>query len=109
MLLRIGRPYTLEAYARYGPPSAVDIALPFLSRGRASILLPPFGTFGLDPTQMLALPPLIIPRPAGVGAVSFAVPNVPGLAGISIYAQALLLPHPFQARLTNVTADVIIR
>ena len=110
-LLHTGHTYTLEAYARYGPPSVTDVALPFLSTGTASIPLPPLGTFGLDPTQMAALPPFIIRQPAGVGAVSFTVPNWPSLVGISLYAQALLVPLPFQAqaRLTNVTADLIIQ
>ena len=59
---------------------------------------------------MAALSPFIIPQPAGVGSVSFTVPNVPSFVGTPVYAQALLVPLPFQAqaRLTNVTADVII-
>ena len=108
-LLHIGQTYTLDAYARYGPPGAVDLAMPFLSPATASIPLPPIGTIGIDPTQAIALPPFLIPQPAGVGSVSIAVPNAPGLVGISIYCQALLVPYPYQAKLTNVTADVIIR
>ena len=49
------------------------------------------------------------PQPAGVGSVSFTVPNVPLFVGISVYGQAVLVPQPFPARLTNVTADVIIQ
>ena len=108
-LLHTGHTYTLEAYARYGPPSATDIAVLFFSTGTAQIPLPPFGTVGLDPTQMVAGPGFPIPQPAGVGSVSFAVPNLAGLVGASIYAQALIAPIPFQARLTNVTCDVIIQ
>ena len=108
-LARVGFSYQLDVYTRFGPPSLVDVALPFLSTATASLAVPPFGTFGISPTQMLALPPFLIPQPAGVGSVSFAVPNVPGLVGTSFYAQALLVPYPFQARLTNVTADVIIQ
>ncbi len=87
----------------------MDVALPFISLATAQIPLPPLGTLGLDPTRMLALPTFVIPQPAGVGSVSVAGPNNPGLVGASIYAQALLLPYPFQARLTNVTADVVIQ
>ncbi len=108
-LARIGRTYTLEAYARYGPPSLTDVALPFLSPGTTSIPLPPLGTFRLDPTALLPLPSFVIPQPAGVGSISFTVPNVPALVGVPVYAQALLVPYPFQAWLTNLTADVIIR
>jgi hypothetical protein len=106
---RIGQTYTLDAYARYGPPRLVDVAVPFLSPATASIPLPPLGTVGIDPTRWLALPPFIIPQPAGVGSVDVAVPNVPALAGNPVYGQALLAHHPVQTRLTNVTADVLIQ
>ena len=106
---RIGQTYSLDAYARYGQPSLVDIAVPYLSLATASIPLPPFGTLGIDPTQMLALPPILIPQPAGVGSVSVAVPNDPGLIGLPIYMQALLVPYPLPARLSNVVSDVVVR
>ena len=107
-LVRLGFPYQLDAYARYGSQRVVDVAVPFVSTGTASIPLAPWGTFGLDPTQMVARSPFVIPQPAGVGSVSFAVPNVPGLVGVTVYAQALLVQYP-AARLTNLTADVIGR
>jgi hypothetical protein len=56
----------------------------------------------------VALPPFAIPQPAGVGSVSVTVPNVAGLAGVSLYAQALLVDAQ-GARLSNVTGDVILR
>ena len=98
-------------YARYGLPRVIDVAVLFLSGATAQIALPPFGTVGLDPTQLLTVPPFLIPQPAGVGSVSFTVPNVPSFVGTFVYAQALVVPLTFQtqARLTNVTADVIIQ
>ena len=42
-------------------------------------------------------------------SISFTVLNVPGIVGVSIYAQALLPQDPFSLRLTNVTGDVIIQ
>ena len=105
----IGKAYTLEAYVRYGPPSAVDVAAPFLSAASVAVPWPPFGTLRLDPTQSVALPAIAIPRPDGVGAVSFTIPNVRALAGITLYSQAMLLSQPFPALLTNGTADVILR
>ncbi len=108
LLMRSGRTYTLEVYARYGPPSVADVAVPFISTGTALIPLPPLGTLGLDPTQMLALPVFVIPQPAGVGSVSLSVPNLPGLVGVTIYSQALLMQDPYARRLTNVAADVIL-
>jgi hypothetical protein len=110
LLLRIGRPYQLDAYARWGPASQVDLAFPVLSSAAASILLPPFGTLGIDPARILGvLPAIVVPHPAGVGSLSFVVPGNPSLVGLAAHAQALLLHHPVQARLTNVTVDVVMR
>ncbi len=108
-LLRVGHSYRLDAYARYGPASLVDVALPFVSCATARIPLPPLGTVGLDPSCTVALPAFVIPQPAGVASVSVVVPNNPSLVGVAIYAQALLVQFPVQNRLTNVTADVILR
>ena len=58
---------------------------------------------------MVALPPLRIPQPAGMNTLSFLLPNVPTLVGVSLYGQALIVQQPALARLTNFTADVIIR
>ena len=73
----------------------------------ASLSLPPFGTLGIDPTLALALTPIQIPQPAGVGSISITVPSQSGLIGIPIFAQTLLVPYPFQPRLSNVVRDVI--
>ena len=91
-----------------GGPRLVDVAVPFLSTGTASIPLPPWGTLGLNPAQMMPLPPFVIPQPAGVKSVSFMVPNRPSLVGVKFYAQALLIQYP-AAYLTNVTADVVLK
>ena len=106
LLARIGRTYTLDAYARYAP---MDVALPFLSVGTANIPVPPFGTFGLDPALMVPLGQLNIPQPAGMSSLSFVIPNDASLVGANIYTQALLgkAPLGLSARLTNVTADTI--
>ncbi|HEX6810299.1 MAG TPA: VCBS repeat-containing protein, partial [Planctomycetota bacterium] len=101
-LLRVGRTYQLDVYARYGPPRLVDVALPYLSTGIASIPLPPLGTLGIDPNGLIQLPAFVIQPGAGVGQVAITVPNIPGLAGIAIYGQALLIQYPTQDRLTNV-------
>ena len=104
-----GREYRLEAYARYGVPRAVDAVLPFVSTATARIPLPPLGTLGLDPTLMIALPPFVIPQPAGMNSVSVVLPDDPNLVGVTIYAQALLVQHPVHSLLTNLTADRIVR
>lgn len=107
-LLRRGHPYTLDVYSRrYGPTSALDLALPYLSTTRLSIPVPPFGILGIDP--MAPLPLVLIPQPAGIGTVTWMLPNNPAFVGIKVFAQALLLQGPTEIRLTNVTADVILQ
>jgi len=103
----IGTSYTLEIYARYGATRNADLALPFVSLGPASIPVPPFGVLGIDPVEAVSLPWVTIPQPAGIASSSVLVPNDPALIGLSVYGQALLLQPPLQARLTNVTMDVV--
>ena len=58
---------------------------------------------------MIALPPFLVPQPAGIGSLTIPIPNLPALAGIPIYTQALLVQHPVQERLTNVVGDITLR
>ena len=58
---------------------------------------------------MAPLPLVQIPQPAGVGTVTWTVPNNPAFVGIEIFAQALSLRSSTEIRLTNVTADVILQ
>ena len=81
-----GREYRLEAYARHGVPRLVDIAIPFVSSATARIPLPPFGTIGLDPTLMIALPSFVIPQPPGMDFVSVVLPDDPSLVGVTLYS-----------------------
>lgn len=108
-VLHTGRNYRLDVYSRYGPAGTTDVAFPLLSGGTANIPLPPFGTIGIDITQMIALPPIAVPQPAGVGSLTITVPNLPSLAGLTFYTQALLNQQPVQARFTNVVRDVTLR
>ena len=104
-LLRSGQTYQLDVYARYGPPRPFDLALPYLAFAAANIPVPPFGTVRIDPNSAVALPWFQVPQPAGIGSLAIAVPNVPALAGIPTYSQALLIS--VQNRLTNVSVDAI--
>ena len=105
---QVGQPYSLDAYMRYGTSNVVNLAAVYLSTASASIALPPFGTLGIDPALAVPFPTLIVPQPAGVGNVGFAVPNVPSLVGQVIYSQAMLVAFPSDLRLSNVVADVIL-
>lgn len=69
--------------------------------------MPPFGTLGLDPSSMVALPLITIPQPAGVGSLHLAIPNRPDYVGIPLHSQALLVQYPLTATLSNVVLDVV--
>jgi hypothetical protein len=99
---RISLNYQIDVYARYGPPSAADVAVLCISGGPASMPFPPFGVIGIDASQMIVLPHRTVPQPAGVGSATIAVPNDPNLVGVAVYVQALLVQDPFRAHLTNV-------
>ena len=103
--LRVGQTYTLDAYMRYGPVSQGDFALPAVSFAPASVPSP-FGTIGIG-QPWIALPLILIPQPAGVGSLTLSIVNDPGLIGTAIYSQALLVPSPFPATLSNVVSDVL--
>jgi len=106
-LLRLGRPYALRAYSRYGPAHAIDLAFPYLSLTPVSIPLPPLGTLGIVPE--LELPPIMVPQPDGVGSIQILVPTVLDLAGRSVFGQAVQVLDPLPSRLTNVTVDLVRR
>jgi len=105
-LFQVGHPYELEVYRRYGPPSVLSFALPIFSTARASIPVLPFGILGLEPQGAVVFPPINIMEPAGIGTVPLFVPAVPALIGAPLYAQALVVPSPLPALLTNVEGGV---
>jgi hypothetical protein len=106
-LLRPGRPWQLDAYARFAVPGSTDVVVPWLSLTRTSIPVPPFGTLGIVPQAPMPL--LVIPQPAGLGSVTWLVPNTPALVGVTLHAQALWLSSLGRARLSNVVTDTFVR
>ena len=102
-----GQPYSIDAYLRYGPASAGDLALIYLSTAPASIPLPPFGTLGLNASQAVGLPLVAIPQPAGVGTASVQMPSNPALNGQAIYLQAMLVAFPNTMQLSNVVRETL--
>ena len=108
-VLHIGRNYQLDVYSRYGPTTTTETAFPVLSTGTANIAFPPFGTIGIDLNHAIALPPFVVPQPAGIGSLIIPVPNLSALVGTTIYTQTVLNQQPVQVRLTNVIGDIILR
>jgi hypothetical protein len=109
LLARVGHPYDLKIDVRFAAPVSVDAALPFLSTGTATIPLPPYGNLRLDPLRMVPLPLVQVSPAAGGGVTSIDIPNVPGLVGVPLFAQAVLLRQGAPVRLTSRTGDVILR
>ncbi|MFT7536859.1 MAG: hypothetical protein ACI85K_002814, partial [Hyphomicrobiaceae bacterium] len=105
---RLGRTNVLDVYSRIPAQPSVDLAIVYLSTGTASIPVPGLGMIGLDLNQAVALAPAVISQPSGIASVSYTLPAMPALAGLSIYAQALVLRWSISLKLSNATADVII-
>ncbi|MFT6081093.1 MAG: hypothetical protein ACJA0V_002534 [Planctomycetota bacterium] len=104
---KIGQLYSLDAYLRYGPASTIDLAAVYMSTGAASIVVSGLGTLGIDPVMAVPIPLLTVPQPAGVASVSFTVPNMPSLIGMTLYSQSVMVAYPSGLRLSNVVRDVI--
>lgn len=61
-------------------PRAVPLAVPGLR-----------GTWQLDPNSAIVLPLLSLPSPTGTAVLQIAIPPVPGLVGLELYIQGILL------------------
>ncbi|MCK5944879.1 MAG: VCBS repeat-containing protein [Planctomycetes bacterium] len=104
---QLGQPYHLDAYMRYGEPSAVDLAAIYVSNVPASIPMSSLGTVGIDPSMAVPFPVAVVPPPQGVTSVTFTIPNQPSLVGLELHSQAALVGYPDDLRLSNVVFDVI--
>lgn len=103
----IGSAYPVEVHAEPGFASSFHLALPMIAAVERQTPLPPFGTFGLEPTVTVKLPLLYIPPPGGVASIGLSIPNVPRLIGQTIFTQALVMDATGFAQLTGVMADRI--
>ncbi|MEM7203578.1 MAG: VCBS repeat-containing protein [Planctomycetota bacterium] len=101
-----GGRYRLDVYARWRG-AAATVAGVFLSPASGSVELPRFGTLRLDPTNLIPVPPIAVPQPAGSATLVLLVPSVPALAGVDIWAQALVADGG-RAVLTNAVVDRIL-
>ncbi|MEM7200025.1 MAG: VCBS repeat-containing protein [Planctomycetota bacterium] len=106
LLTRPGRPWRLDAYARFLTPAA-DFALPIVGGAATSIPLPGIGTFGLNPIGLIVLPPFFV-QPEGFGSLALDLPDEPTFVGLEIFAQALLVQSNGDLSLTQVTRDVFL-
>ena len=109
----IGWPYQLDYYARPGYAFSAQYAFPFVNLVPAvpPIRIPPFGSLGLSPVGIAPLPMESIPIPRGMVSYKLVFPNAPALVGQKLYVQALIVHSlsPYQAHMTNVVADPILK
>ncbi len=98
----IGETWVLDVDSRAGYATAPQAAVVLLGLSPASIALPPYGVLRVDPSSGVWLP-AVQPAPTGRGSLALPLPPVTALAGLMLYAQALVLPtsSPAAARLTN--------
>ncbi len=108
-VLHVGRTWQLDAFLGNLPANQVAVVLPFFSTTRIRVPLPPYGTLGIDPNQMVPLPPFLVMQPAGRSTLLLTIPNVPALAGLVISVQALLDSAPRGLHLSNVLSEVLVR
>jgi hypothetical protein len=107
LLARLGRTYQLVVDAQPGYGTAPHVAVPLLGTARARIPWPPFGTLGLAPKTLVALPPVAVPVATGSAVIELVIPDSPALLGRTLLGQALLLPESGTPHFTGVVADVI--
>jgi len=80
--------YGLDVYSRHDAPGTGGLALPFCAAARANVPMPGIGTLVVPPGPALALPLLAVPQPLGLASLSFPVPQIPALTGLTLHAQA---------------------
>ncbi len=100
-----GAAFDLVFYAQPGYGTAPHMAVPLIATGGARIVLPPLGTLGLDPAQLVALPAVSIPA-TGTETIRFRIPDQPALIGVDVFSQSVLVEGT-TVRLTNRAVDSI--
>jgi hypothetical protein len=113
LLPRVGGAYDFDFYVRPGFASGGETVLAYLSAklSSASIPVPPFGSWGLDPGAMLVLARIAIPAPRGSASLRVTIPADTGLVGARFFAQGIVFEPPGATpwRITNVLAEQILR
>ncbi len=109
-LARTRARYRVEFFSQPGYGAAA-VAVPFFATATARIVLPPFGTFGLDPAVTIPLPHVSIAQPSGRGQLEWTMPDDAALNGLAIFVQAAIVPSANlnDTRFTNVEPDRVRR
>jgi len=102
----VGRSLQLEIHAAPGSATGTTVAAPFVATATAALPISGVGLLALDPSRMIALPPIQIPASGALAARQYPMPAHSALAGLPLYAQAALLQAGALV-LTNRTTDTI--
>ena len=110
---KLGAPYVLLFHAKAGFAFGLQRVAPYLSLTESNppIRFPGWGAWGLGLVGLVALPPLQVPAPSGEVSIRLTIPDMPILAGSTLYTQAVVL-HGLNVsswRFSNVNADRIVR
>jgi len=112
-LATVGHQYVLDLFAKSGFATSGQLIAPYVSLSRLPnrVPLPPFGSFSLDPTGMIALAPVAIPAPSGRIGLQLAIPDSQALVGKTMHFQGLVLHSTSVStwRLSNVASETITR
>jgi hypothetical protein len=111
LLPRVGGRYAFDFYARPGFARGGETVLAYLAATRAAapIVMPPYGSWGLDPGAMMALSWITIPSPIGFASLQVTIPSDATLLGVRFFAQGVVFQPPGATpwRFTNVLAEQI--
>ncbi|MCA8949997.1 MAG: VCBS repeat-containing protein [Planctomycetes bacterium] len=99
----IGQTYTIDHHCPTDSPLVVLIT--GVSLASAQIPVAGLGTLRLDPTQAATLPPRFVT--GGFAQTSFTVPNSPGLIGLELDYQSLVVDSLRPAVLGNAIRDFV--
>ena len=106
---QLGHPLTIHAFTRGRGVTGSDLALLGVSAAPAQVHAPIGGVLGIDLDQLVFLSAFPVPRATGEGSITIAVPNLPGLANVDLYLQAIVLGGTQLPHLTNRLHERVIQ
>ncbi|MFQ5505926.1 MAG: FG-GAP repeat domain-containing protein, partial [Planctomycetota bacterium] len=111
LVLRLSVPVELRLMSKAGFAAGPQLAFPFLhlEPQKPEVLLPPIGRWRIKLAGQIALPPLLLPSPAGQKSLVLPLPRLPVLIGKSMYAQSWIFDSldPWTSRFSNALVERI--
>jgi hypothetical protein len=104
---RIGQSFAVDMYVRPGFAQNASTVVPALAFRSVVTPLPPLGTLWLDPRSIHVLGAQLASPPAGHARFAYQIPPDPGLVGLPLHHQVVLIETLATAKLSNALLDVI--